>query len=200
MLVNLALLSVLICLSVPTSSFATGLGPVDRKLKSTNSLHGTLRTKLPSMAVGQTALFTSGTQTIVSEEKKSGGDATISTSIFNLAKSIIGSGVLSLPSGIAFFADEPSALLPSVVICAIFGLVAAYSFSSIGNVCKEYEATSFQDAWAKSVSPKSAWVISSSITALCFLASLAYSIIIGESFTAMARVSHRLRQPSLTLC
>lgn len=125
----------------------------------------------------------------MSEEKKSGGDATISTSIFNLAKSIIGSGVLSLPSGIAFFADEPSALLPSVVICAIFGLVAAYSFSSIGNVCKEYEATSFQDAWAKSVSPKSAWVISSSITALCFLASLAYSIIIGESFTAMAKVT-----------
>ena len=34
--------------------------------------------------------------------------------------------------------------------------------------------------------PKSAWLISASITAMCFLASLAYSIIIGDSFTSLA--------------
>lgn len=84
------------------------------------------------------------------------GDATIPTSVFNLAKSIIGAGVLSLPNGVAVFADgSTSALIPSSIICTIFGLAAAYSFSSIGRVCKEYDSKSFQDVWAKSVDPKS---------------------------------------------
>lgn len=43
-----------------------------------------------------------------------------------------------------------------------------------------------KDAWAKSVNPKTAWVISGSITAMCFLAALAYSIMIGDTFTALA--------------
>lgn len=122
-------------------------------------------------------------------KEKKGGDATIATSTFNLAKSIIGAGVLSLPSGVAFFADQKAALVPSSIICVLFGLVAAYTFSLIGKVCKEHDSTSFQDAWAKSVSPKTAGLISGSITALCFLASLAYSIIIGDSFTSLFKVS-----------
>lgn len=119
--------------------------------------------------------------------KPRGGDASIATSTFNLAKSIIGAGVLSLPSGVAFFSDEPLALVPASIITTIMGLLAAYSFSLIGKACEETNATSFQDAWAKSVNPKTAWVISSGITATCFLASLAYSIIIGDSFTSLAR-------------
>ena len=131
-------------------------------------------------------------QTVVAnhhEEEIQGGDATIPTSIFNLAKSIIGAGVLSLPSGVAFFSSDPKALIPSSIICAVFGLAAAYSFSSIGRVCRDTKSKSFQEAWANTVNPKSAWMISASITALCLLASLAYSIIIGDSFTALAQVS-----------
>ena len=121
-------------------------------------------------------------------EKTEGGEASVASSTFNLAKSIIGAGVLSLPSGVAFFADEASALVPSSVICAVFGLVAAYSFSLIGKICKERNSKSFQDVWAKTVDPKSAWMISGAITAMCFLASLAYSIIIGDSFTSLFQV------------
>jgi sodium-coupled neutral amino acid transporter 11 len=66
------------------------------------------------------------------------------------------------------------------------GIVAAYSFSLIGKACEQHNASSFQDAWAKSVDPNSAWTISAGITAMCFLASIAYSIIIGDSFTSLA--------------
>lgn len=100
---------------------------------------------------------------------------------------IIGAGVLSLPSGVAFFSDEPAALIPTAIITTVMGLVSAYTFSLIGKTCEETEAKSFQDAWAKSVDPKSAWIISGGITATCFLASLAYSIIIGDSFTSLAK-------------
>lgn len=119
--------------------------------------------------------------------KPKGGEATIATSTFNLAKSIIGAGVLSLPSGVAFFSDAPMALLPAIAICSIMGLVAGYTFSLIGKACEQHNATSFQEAWAKSVSPKTAWMISGGITAKCFFASLAYSIIIGDSFAALAK-------------
>lgn len=123
-------------------------------------------------------------------EKPKGGEATIATSTFNLAKSVIGAGVLSLPSGVAFLADEPSALIPAAICCTLFGIVAAYSFSTIGKVCKENDAKSFQEAWEKCVSPNSAWLISVSITALTFLASLAYSVILGDSFSALFQVIH----------
>jgi hypothetical protein len=119
----------------------------------------------------------------------SGGSAALSTSTFNLAKNIIGAGVLSLPSGVAFFADQPRALLPATIMCTVFGLVAAYSFSSIGRVCRDTKSKSFQEVWEKSVNPQSAWLISGSIAAKGFLSSLAYSIIIGDSFTSLAQVT-----------
>lgn len=148
-----------------------------------------LRTPLRQVGPQPTGLPLHSVVANHSGEEVEGGDATISTSIFNLAKSIIGAGVLSLPSGVAFFSSDPKALIPSSIICAVFGLAAAYSFSSIGKVCRDTKSKSFQEAWANTVNPKTAWMISASITAMCFLASLAYSIIIGDSFTALAQVS-----------
>ena len=116
-----------------------------------------------------------------------GGEATVATSTFNLAKSIIGAGVLSLPSGVAFFSNSPVALLPASGILVFMGLLAAYTFSLIGRACDQHNAKTFQEAWSKSVSPDSAWIISGAITAKCFFASLAYSIIIGDSFSALAK-------------
>lgn len=122
-----------------------------------------------------------------STETNTGGDATMAATTFNIAKSIIGAGVLSLPSGVAFFADKPSALIPAGIMTFVMGLVAAYSYSLIGKACSQHNAKSFQEVWEKSADPKTAWIISGGITAQCFLASLAYSIIIGDSFTSIAQ-------------
>ena len=115
------------------------------------------------------------------------GEATVISSTFNLAKSVIGAGVLSLPSGIAYFSDSPFAILPASVLCATMGVVAAYSFSLIGKSCDLHKTSSFQETFAKSVSKKFAFLISIGITFKCFFASLAYSIIIGDSFTSLAK-------------
>ena len=72
-------------------------------------------------------------------------------------------------------------------MCATMGLVAAYSYILIGKACEQHNAKSFQEVWEKSADPKTAWIISGGITAQCFLASLAYSIIIGDSFTSIAK-------------
>ena len=52
----------------------------------------------------------------------------MSTSTFNLAKNIIGAGVLSLPNGVAYFSDSPTALLPAILLCTSMGLISAYRF------------------------------------------------------------------------
>ena len=98
------------------------------------------------------SMTTSAVEAPGTEEKVKG--ASIAVSTFNLAKSIVGAGVLSLPSAVAFFSDDKLALIPSSIICAIFGFIAAYSFSLIGKACEQHKATSFQEAWSKSVDPK----------------------------------------------
>ena len=45
----------------------------------------------------------------------SSGTSTIMASVFNLAKTILGAGVLSLPFGVASFSDKPSALYLSLI-------------------------------------------------------------------------------------
>lgn len=191
--VQAIILFLLVSCNTPSASFSMGrgaMGSPSKKLVAPKVASADLRRRslMTDRGMGsRSALLATATASLPAPaEQVKGGDSSITTSTFNLAKSVIGAGVLSLPSGVAFFADEPSALIPASIICAMFGLMAAFTFSSIGNVCREYKASTFEEAWAKSVSPKSAWVVSFSITALCLLASLAYSIIIGDSFTALA--------------
>ena len=121
------------------------------------------------------------------QQIKLGGDATITTSSFNLAKNIVGAGVLALPSGVAFFSDSGLALLPAIAMMSMMGAASAYTFSSVGKCCADHNVLTFKEAWSKSVGPKSAWIISFASLSMCFFGTLVASIIIGDSFAALAR-------------
>lgn len=108
------------------------------------------------------------------------GSSTISTSVFNLAKTILGAGVLSLPFGVAAFTDSPQGLIPAAILLVLMGIMSAYSFSSIGKACHEHSARSFSEAWSKSVNPQTSGALNFIIIFKTFFACLAYSIIIGE--------------------
>jgi len=107
--------------------------------------------------------------------------ASIPNEIFNLVKSIVGAGVLGLPGGIAAFGNAPTALLPSTLLILAIGLFSAYGFSLIGRICSYTGATSYREAWAKSVSEQTSW-----LPALCCLlvttcSVLAYSMILSDT-------------------
>ena len=70
------------------------------------------------------------------KQAKVGGTASVSSEIFNLVKTIVGVGVLSLPSGIAAFGNNPSAAVPALGLIAIIGILSGFGFSTIGRVCK----------------------------------------------------------------
>jgi amino acid permease len=114
-----------------------------------------------------------------------GGDATVSQLIFNLVKSIVGAGVLSLPAGIAAFASAPSAVIPSVALIAIIGGLSGYGFALIGRCCAYTDTTSYRDAWSATVSPSSSWVPATAVTFKTICATLAYSMFLGDTLVSL---------------
>ncbi|CAM9362637.1 unnamed protein product, partial [Heterosigma akashiwo] len=111
----------------------------------------------------------------------------IPASIFNLVKSIVGAGVLALPGGVAAFSDAPGAMAAAAGLTGAMGLLSAYCFSLIGRVCAAYDAKTYFDAWAKSISPKTAWLPAFACNFKTLIGCILYSIIIGDTASALAQ-------------
>mmetsp|Transcript_23162 Transcript_23162/g.54766 ORF Transcript_23162/g.54766 Transcript_23162/m.54766 type:complete len:526 (-) Transcript_23162:356-1933(-) len=86
-----------------------------------------------------------------SEAWEEGGVAGIGDEISNLLKNIVGSGGLSIPGGIAVFANSPGAIWPSIALIWIMGVVNAYSFSLLGRICEITKSYSYSMAWERTV-------------------------------------------------
>jgi hypothetical protein len=113
------------------------------------------------------------------------GTATIGNEILNLVKNIVGSGGLSLPAGIAAFANNPTALIPSIAVIFIMGLLNAYSFSLLGRVCAVTKSKTYQEAWDRSVGRRhgqkyNVWV-GLVVTGKAILGCWSFSIVIAST-------------------
>mmetsp|Transcript_14403 Transcript_14403/g.20423 ORF Transcript_14403/g.20423 Transcript_14403/m.20423 type:complete len:501 (+) Transcript_14403:59-1561(+) len=113
------------------------------------------------------------------------GTATMPNEIFNLVKSIVGAGVLSLPAGIAAFGNAPSAVIPAVALICIIGGFSAYGFSLIGRVCSYTGGQSYRGAWSESVGDETSWIPAVTCTFKTCFAVLSYSMILGDTIRAL---------------
>eukprot|EP00804_Cyclotella_cryptica_P021242 CCRYP_001528-RC/>CCRYP_001528-RC protein AED:0.18 eAED:0.18 QI:55/0.4/0.33/1/0.6/0.5/6/238/491 len=104
-----------------------------------------------------------------------GGTASISNEIFNLVKSIVGAGVLSLPA----------AIIPAVSLITIIGFFSAYGFSLIGRVCSYTGGKSYREAWSESVGEESSWIPAATCTMKTCCAVLSYSMILADTIRAL---------------
>ena len=109
------------------------------------------------------------------------GTATIPNEVFNLVKSIVGAGVLSLPYGVAAFGNAPSALIPAVALIALMGTLSAYTFGLIGRVCQKTNTDSYAAAWDATVGKQSSPLIAFSCFIDCFAGNLSYSMILADT-------------------
>ena len=127
------------------------------------------------------------------------GSATILNEIFNLVKGIVGVGVLSLPAGIAHFGNHPSVLIPALLMIASMGLLSGYGFAVIGKVCSycPVPAQSYRDAWSQSIGPGTSWIPALSATCKTFLACLALSMVLADTFVGLLRCAPEMRSPVL---
>ena len=87
---------------------------------------------------------------------KPSGGATVSSSIINLSKNIVGSGVLALAAGIAAFTSSPFGVVPATLILLALGGLSGYTFSLIARVGDEVGADTYRDTWAKVFGEKTA--------------------------------------------
>jgi hypothetical protein len=120
--------------------------------------------------------------------------ASIPNEIFNLVKGIVGVGVLSLPAGVAAFGSAPSAFIPAAALITVIGILSGYGFALIGKVCAYTGAKSYREAWSKSVGEGTSWIPAWSVTFKTFLACLAFSMVLADTFSSLLETT---RNPTL---
>ena len=113
------------------------------------------------------------------------GKAELPGSIINLVKAIVGAGVLSLPVGIAKFSGSRTAIGPACLLMLIVTSLSAYCFGLVARVLEATGTQSWGDAWASTVGHGSSWIPSAFVAMLCACASLTYTMVIGDSFSAI---------------
>lgn len=114
-----------------------------------------------------------------------GGTASMSSLTFNLIKSIVGAGVLSLPAGISAFGNAPSAMIPAAMLITTIGALSGYGFSLIGRVCAYTGSSSYREAWEKSINKETSIIPAASCTFKTTCATLAYSMILADTFKSI---------------
>lgn len=80
----------------------------------------------------------------------------------------------SLDLGVAVFGNAPSAIVPAVALIALIGGMSGYCFSMIGRVCAYTGASSYREAWVKSVGEGTSLLPALSVTMKTACAVLAY--------------------------
>jgi sodium-coupled neutral amino acid transporter 11 len=112
--------------------------------------------------------------------------ASVGATTINLAKNIVGSGVLALAAGVASFSSTPAAALPAFLLLIMMCSLSAYTFSSIARVSDAVGASSYRDAWTKIFGARTALLPALIIIFKTMSGALAYAIILGDSFASMA--------------
>ena len=88
----------------------------------------------------------------------------------------------TLNSGISAFGNAPSAMIPAAALIAVIGGLSGYGFSLIGRVCSYTNANSYSEAWAKSINKQTSIIPAASCTFKTTCATLAYSMILADTF------------------
>lgn len=115
-----------------------------------------------------------------------GGKTTIPNSIFNLIKNIIGNGMLSLPYGIAAFGNHPTAIIPSSILMAVIGAIFGYYFHLVGRICKMTKTATYREGWENTIGHAGADLVALTNALSPFLACLADSMILADTFSSLA--------------
>jgi len=123
------------------------------------------------------------------EGAKEPAGASAPASAANLAKNIIGAGVLALPAGAAQLIGEAQSdgIDPSVAVAAlvllfcVFGALNAFGFYLVGEVCAWTGARSYQSAWSRTMGEDLAWVPSMASLICCLMGTVACTSLIGDT-------------------
>jgi hypothetical protein len=166
-------------------TFAPSQSSLIRVLPTTTQSFSPRSITMPSTSQWKPSFMTAAVAEKVEEELIPEGTATVTELIFNLVKGIVGAGVLSLPAGIAAWANAPSAVVPAVALIAGIGGLSGYGFALIGRCCAYTNTKSYRDAWSATVSESTSWLPALAVTFKTICAILAYSMILSDTSVSL---------------
>lgn len=120
--------------------------------------------------------------------------SSVGESTVNLIKNIVGAGMLSLPAGVAAFSSSPTALVPSVILTVLAGVISAFSFVLIADACQRTGESSYATVWGRAVSPNTSWLPRVACLAKAGIGCVSYSMILGD---CLSRILSPLGLPAL---
>lgn len=103
----------------------------------------------------------------------------------NIMADLCPHGMLPLAFGMA--SEGGTGLVPALALLTLFGSLSAYTLVSIARACDATGASSFRGIWARTLGPKTAWIIDAGITFLCFGCCIFYAAFIGDLASALAQ-------------
>ena len=111
-----------------------------------------------------------------------------SQTTLNICKTIVGTGLLTLPSGVARVSEssgalESETLALSAACLVVFACLSGYGFFLIGRVCVAVGADSYAEAWRRSVGAGTAWVPAAASILLCFTGAVKACCVVGDYAT-----------------
>lgn len=112
----------------------------------------------------------------------------------NLAKNIVGGGVLSLPAGAgeivkaseAAGADHTAVTMVLLALSIGFGTLSAFGFYLVGEVCARTGATSYREAWRRTIGEQYSWVPALGSLICCLTGAVACLSVLGDTGIDMA--------------
>ena len=131
-------------------------------------------------------LCSSITSSTTEDDDEKDDNKAIAGATFSLVKAMVGSGVLSLPAGLAAVGDSPSLLWPANVLLLVLGVLSAYTFSLYGRLTHETQASSLGDLWRKVYQTDESWLLSSANLAFCVGCALSFTLVIADSLGLLA--------------
>ncbi len=137
----------------------------------------------------QSVLLKSSSIAIKDEKKKVNpiASATLGISIVNLVKNCVGSGIFSLNSRVAAISTSPSVLLPTAALVFGMAIWASYNFIMIGETCKLTKSSTYGEAWRRTVSEKSEWIIQTVVLVAPIVTCLASTIVLTDILSMTMR-------------
>ena len=106
----------------------------------------------------------------------------------NLAKNIVGAGVLALAAGVSTFSSSSAAIVPALAVLLFLAAISGYTFSLIARLGAEVGTESYRATWAKIFGERSALLPAATVTFKTVVGALSYAIIIGDSFSSIAKL------------
>jgi amino acid permease len=106
---------------------------------------------------------------------------------FSVMKAMLGTGLLSLPSGLAAISNDPSSLWAGCTFFSLIAALSAYTFALYGRLTHAYfpKANNLGDLWQAVYAEKKSTLIPFSNFIYCFGCALAYILVIGDSVTSL---------------